>query len=101
MKIIEFIPTGRANAITADELAARTGLDKRAVRKAVLSSRCNGVPVCSDSSADGGHGYFLPLDRAEASTYYREQISRIKTGMRALSAVKKFIDEDGEMHDEQ
>ena len=98
MKITEFIPTGRANAITADELAARTGLDKRAVRKAVLSARCNGVPVCSTTSADGGHGYFLPLDRAEAATYYREQISRIKTGMRALSAVKRYI-EDGEAYD--
>ncbi len=100
-KISKYIPTGRANAITADELAARTGLDKRAVRKAVLSARCNGVPVCSTTSADGGHGYFLPLDRAEAATYYREQTSRIKTGMRALSAVRKFIDEDGEMYDEQ
>ena len=97
--ITKIIPTGRANAITADELAARTGLDKRTVRKAVLSARCNGVAICSTSSADGGHGYFLPLDKAEASTYYREQTSRIKTGMLALSAVEKYLSEDGEAYD--
>lgn len=99
MKITEFIPTGKANAITADELAVRTGLEKRAVRKAVLSARCNGVPICSTTSADGGNGYFLPLDKAEAVVYYREQTSRIKTGMRALSAVRRYIGEDGKAYD--
>lgn len=98
-KINKFIPTGSANAITADELSSRTGLSKRAVRKAVLSARCNGVPICSTSSADGGHGYFLPLDKAEAAIYYREQSSRIKSGIWALSAVEKYLSEDGEKYD--
>ena len=98
MIIKDFIPTGSANAITADELATRTGLSKRAVRKAVLSARCNGVPICSTSSADGGHGYFLPIDKAEASIYYREQSSRIKSGICALSAIEKYI-EGGEKYD--
>lgn len=98
MAIIDFIPIGRANAITADELAARTGLSKRAVREAVLSARCNSVPICSTSSADGGHGYYLPLDKAEATIYYREQSSRIKSGICALSAIEKYI-EGGEKYD--
>lgn len=51
MTITDFIPVGRANAITADELAARAGVTKREVRKQILHARCNGEPICSSSDS--------------------------------------------------
>lgn len=93
MNITDFIPTGRANAITADELAARTGVTKREVRKQILHARCNGEPICSSSESGGFSGYYLPSDANEARVYYRQQTSRINSGMRALSAVERFIEE--------
>lgn len=93
MTIIDFIPTGRANAITADELAARTGTSKREVRKQILHARCNGEPICSSSDSGNLCGYYLPLDAAEAQIYYRQQRSRLDSGIRALAAVEKFIKE--------
>ena len=93
MTISDFIPVGRANAITADELAARTGTSKRDVRKQILHARCNGEPICSSSENGGFSGYYLPSDAEEAQVYYRQQTSRINSGMRALSAVERFIAE--------
>lgn len=92
-KISKYIPTGRANAITADELAARAGTTKRDVRKQILHARCNGEPICSSSESGGFSGYFLPANAEEAQVYYRQQTSRINSGMRALSAVERFIAE--------
>lgn len=93
MTIIDFIPTSRANAITADELAARTCTSKREVRKQILHARCNGEPICSSSESGGFSGYFLPSNTEEAQVYYRQQTSCINSGMRALSAVERFIAE--------
>lgn len=93
MTIIDFIPTGRANAITADELAARTGTSKRDVRKQILHARCNGEPICSSSESGNFGGYYLPANAEEAQVYYRQQTSRINSGMRALSAIERFIEE--------
>lgn len=96
MNITDFIPTGRANAITADELAARTGTSKRDVRKQILHARCNGEPICSSSESGGFSGYYLPSNAEEAQVYYRQQTSRINSGMRALSAVETYINERSE-----
>lgn len=96
MNITDFIPTGRANAITADELAARTGTSKRDVRKQILHARCNGEPICSSSEIGNFGGYYLPSDAEEAQVYYRQQTRRINSGMRALSAVEAYINERSE-----
>lgn len=96
MTIIDFIPIGRANAITADELAARTGTSKRDVRKQILHARCNGEPICSSSESGGFSGYYLPSNTEEAQVYYRQQTSRINSGMRALSAIVAYINERSE-----
>lgn len=96
MTIIDFIPIGRANAITADELAARTGTSKRDVRKQILHARCNGEPICSSSESGNFGGYYLPANAEEAQVYYRQQTSRVNSGMRALSAVEAYINERSE-----
>mgnify|MGYP002768821204 CR=1 FL=1 len=96
MTIIDFIPVGRANAITADELAARTGVTKREVRKQILYARCNGEPICSSSESGNFGGYYLPSNTKEAQVYYRQQTRRINSGMRALSAVEAYINERSE-----
>lgn len=90
IKITDFIPKGRNNAVSMDELATRTGLDKRTVRQAVFNARRKGVVICSSTSNEQG-GYFLPLDISEAIPYYREQLARIKSGTIVLEGIIDFI----------
>lgn len=57
MSITNFIPYGRKNAITREDLAAKLGVSDRAAREAVSAHRCTWVAIepfiCSDSKESG------------------------------------------------
>ena len=57
MDIIEFIPTGAANAITARQIAFLADCDTRAVRAAIHMARRHGVPICASCAVP--LGYFV------------------------------------------
>ncbi len=86
MNIIEFISVGVENAISMEELSLITGLNKRAVRSAVLHARRSGVPICS-----GENGYWICRDAKEALRYYNAQLGRIISGKSALKPICDFI----------
>lgn len=90
IKITDFIPYGLQNAISQEELAARTGFDHRTIRKLVLNARLAGELICSTCDGDNG-GYYLPADQNEAIIYYRNQTSRIETAKAALKPVADYI----------
>lgn len=95
MKFIEFIPYGRANAISMPSLSNRTGITPRECRRRVQREREKGAPICSDWERDG---YFLPVNESEARIYYRQQRSRIRLAIAALNGVRQYLkgDEDNE-----
>lgn len=84
--ILEYIPKGRKNAVSARTLMRKTGLSERQVQAAVLQARANGVPICSSIN-----GYFIPESAEEAAGYCREQYKRIKSGFIALKPVKDYV----------
>ncbi len=93
INITEFIPDGKANAISMNDLAAATNLDTRTVRQLVHSARVNGAVICSTCDKDNG-GYYIPRDVAEAVPYYRQQRSYINSATEALQSVINFIGGD-------
>lgn len=90
MKISDYIPYGRANAISNDDLSIVSGKDKRETRRLVHQARANGDPICSTCEERKG-GYFMPANEFEARIYYRQQRSRIKSAIAALNGVKKYL----------
>lgn len=92
MKITDFIPYGKENAISNNNLAIASGTDERKARRLVHQARANGEPICSTSEERKG-GYFMPANEFEARIYYRQQRSRIKSAIAALNGVKKYLKE--------
>lgn len=69
MNILDYIPYGRENAITRQELAKLTKLDDRAVRKEIKRLTKQGVPIISSSHYKG---YWLSDDIDEWEAYINE-----------------------------
>ncbi len=93
MKITDFIPYGRKNAVPMATLAAILNTDKRTVRALVLSARMHGAPICSTCGDHGG--YYLPRTVGEAQLYLRQQTARIKSARAALRGVQAYIKLNG------
>lgn len=88
MKILDYIPYGRANSISMPDLSKRLGTDPRVCRRLVQQAREKGAPICSDWERGG---YFMPTNESEALAYYRQQKHRIKTARAALNGVIKYL----------
>lgn len=88
MKILDYIPVGRNNAIAMRELSKRLGVDPRTLRALIYRERRHGAAICSDWERGG---YFIPVNEYEARTYYRQQRSRIKSARAALNGVIKYL----------
>lgn len=92
MKIIDFIPIGRENAISMTSLSAKNGTDERTTRKWIYNARKHGEPICS-VCCGGKCGYYISKNLEEAQIYLRQQRSRLKSSRAALNGVVKFIRE--------
>ena len=90
MKITDFIPHGRKNAISGVDLQTVLNLDSRTVKKMIADARLNGAVICSILDRDNG-GYFLPKSPDEAIEYVRTEQKRIESAKRALEAAEKYI----------
>jgi hypothetical protein len=81
--IIEFIPLGKENAISMDELSTRTECDARAVRQLIYNARCAGDLICSTCEGPTG-GYYIAANVTDAIPYLKMQDSRIKSACNVL-----------------
>lgn len=91
MNIIDFIPFGRENAISMEELAHRIGRDKRTARNYVFTARRRGNVICSTCCGNGSDGYYLPVSVKEVIPYVRMQQSRIESAKLALKSAEDYI----------
>lgn len=90
MKISDYIPYGKANAVNTEDLKAATGLDTRTIRQQIANERMQGAVICSSLLSEGG-GYFRPECPAEAVHYVRTELCRIESAKRALAAAEAYI----------
>lgn len=88
MKLIEYIPCGRSNAVAMRELSERLNIDPCKLRALIQREREQGAPICSDWERGG---YFMPTNESEALMYYKQQKHRIKTARAALNGVVKYL----------
>lgn len=91
MNILNFIPYGKKNAISNEELAIRLNTDKRTARKIVHLARIKGANICSTCEGELTAGYYIQLSKEEAIPYQKMQRSRISSAEAALRPTENFI----------
>ncbi len=98
-KFLEFIPYGKDNSISMEEISVRTGKDLRTTRKLVEAARKEGVPLCSDCGKNGG-GYYFPINVSEALPCRKQMKARLSSCTQSLNAIERYIKENGGGADE-
>ena len=89
MNILDFIPTGKENAVSKQELMQRTGIkDERLIREAIKRQVESGVPILSSS---GHKGYWYSEDIDEIEEFIRENDHRANAIGRTTSKLKKHL----------
>lgn len=77
IKIVDYIPFGKENAISRQQLERVTGLSDRDVREAISLARRNTVIL----NLSNGKGYFQPIQGEEDDLvvkYFKQEDSRLK-----------------------
>ena len=89
MSLLEFIPRGRENAVTAKFLMQMTGLSDRALRKEIQDINESGtVMICREHKK----GYYIPATEREAESYIRYSQSYLITLARKDRAMRTAKD---------
>lgn len=90
MNICEFIPEGRENAVTREELSALLALPDRRVRRLIAHARENGELILND-----GTGYYRSCDVHEIHRQYRTDRARALSVLRRLKTMRRLLKEAG------
>lgn len=92
MIISEFIPEGKENAVSRNQLCALTGLSDRDIRKHISQER-RYTPIINDQS---GNGYYIPLkkDVYDAKEALRQETSRAKSIFWSIKGLRDWIREN-------
>lgn len=91
LKISDYLPTGKQNAVPSKELADMLGFDTvRELQKAIERERRTGAVILS-TCTDGG-GYFLPADESEIKEFIRTLSNRAKNTQRAIDSALLELD---------
>lgn len=90
LNILDYIPTGRMNAITRHALAIRTGISDRQVRDLIHYARRD-IPI---PNMQDGRGYFIPnmnddVERELLAAYVRQEEKRLKSIGWALASARQ------------
>ncbi len=91
MEIVDFIPVGHDNAITAEQISAYTGLSLRKVRDYIAAARHKAVIL----NMQDGCGYFIPDDGEEelVRSWVAQEEARLKSIGWSLKAARKRVRE--------
>jgi hypothetical protein len=73
MEIVNYIGTGKENAITRDALCAIMNMSDRAVRQAIEDARHSGHIILNDQD---GAGYYMTDDIKDIERQYRQNERR-------------------------
>ena len=92
IKIVDYIPFGKENAISRQQLERVTGLSDRDVREAISLARRNTVIL----NLSNGKVYFQPIQGEEDDLvvkYFKQEDSRLKTIGWSLLATRRRVKE--------
>ena len=89
-KLIDFIPEGEENAISANELAKLLQCHRRDITLAINGLRCSGEVICSNH-----RGYYRPTCVQDVMRTYRHMTSRQNEIEKAKQSAKTYIQDHG------
>ena len=92
IKIVDYIPFGKENAISRQQLERVTGSSDRDVREAISLARRNTVIL----NLSNGKGYFQPIQGEEDDLvvkYFKQEDSRLKRIGWSLLATRRRVKE--------
>ena len=91
MKITDYLPTGKENAIPSKTLAEILGFDTvRELQKAIERERQAGGVILSTCTEGGG--YFLPANETEIREFIRTLSNRAKNTRRSMESALDALD---------
>ena len=88
LMLINYIPVGKSNAITRQELVRLTGESDRAIRKEIKRLNRDGIPILSSSR---GCGYWISDDLDELEQYINETDHRRESLYYATLELRKEL----------
>jgi len=88
MNILDYIPKGRNNAISRQDLEQLTGLSDRAIRKEIKKLVQKGIPILSSSQSKG---YWYSDDIEELENFIKESKNRCRTEYLTVRALEKTL----------
>ena len=89
MNIVDYIPTGKDQAISRRRLVRLTGLSDRKVRDAIAKARRH---TCIINDQDG-NGYYIPKHKSEVENYIKQETHRAEMIFYNLNGAKEFYNE--------
>lgn len=87
---IDYIPHGRSNAITAEQLGKRLSIPPRKVTLRVQAYRLRGAPICASNTEP--YGYFMAESPAELGQYVRSLKGRANEVAATLNSLVNTLD---------
>ncbi len=90
MKITDFIPTGKENAITRADLVRVLNLPDRKVREMIETARKDGALILN---AQDGAGYYISEDVGELKRQLKQNESRAGSVLRQNTHLRRKIAE--------
>ncbi|MBQ8767174.1 MAG: hypothetical protein IJZ16_10270 [Clostridia bacterium] len=94
-RILSLLGTGRGAGIHVRDICKVTGLDDRAVRKAIETIRRAGVVICTN----GLDGYFYPESMEELRLYIRQEERRGRSTFYTLKAARRLYQKQSKEHE--
>jgi hypothetical protein len=91
-RLIDSIPFGINNSVSAAELARINGTNVRRMQQTIASLRRQGVIICSNSDSSlGKTGYYRPSTQEELTYYVSQETSRIHSLVECLRPAKERL----------
>ena len=88
MNILDYIGTGKANAVTRRELCARLNLPDRTIRRLIEAERNKGAIIINDQD---GEGYYQSDELKDLLAQYRLNRSRAHSILRQQKHLRRRI----------
>lgn len=86
IKILNYIPKGRENAISRDKLRQLTGLTDSKMRDLIRQAR-HDVPIVN---LQDGKGYYIPTEVEEVDRFIAQEEKRAKSIFANLQSAKEY-----------
>lgn len=84
--LIDYIPTGKENAVKCSKLAEVFGCHERDITMSINTLRNDGVIICSCSD-----GYYIPRNDEDIKSFVRQMNHRVAEIQKAVKPAEDYL----------